>query len=73
MTRFAVVRVPTAGPPALVGDPALFERREAAEARRSEIEARAVMEHHTWIDVVDLGDLAARDLPAALAAARILR
>lgn len=73
MSRFAVVRVPTTGPPALMGEPALFSDRDAAEARKAEIEARSDIAHHTWIDLVELGEAGARSPSAAFAAAGILR
>ncbi|MDX8352740.1 hypothetical protein [Cognatiyoonia sp. IB215182] len=52
MRRFAVIRVPTSGPPALVAQPNVFDSQDSADARIAEIEARQLMTHHTYLDTV---------------------
>lgn len=52
MSRFAVIRVPGSGPPALVGAPYHFDTEHAALARIAEIEAAHLKSHHTHLEVV---------------------
>lgn len=52
MIRYAVIRVPSSGPPALAGSPNVFATREAAKARIAEIEADHLITHHTYLDVI---------------------
>ena len=63
MHRFAVIRVPTSGPPALVAAPNDFATRQEArsEARIAAVEAGQVMAHHTYLDIFSYeGPLAGR-------------
>ncbi|MEL7258434.1 MAG: hypothetical protein AAFN80_11425 [Pseudomonadota bacterium] len=53
MKRFAIIRVPTNGPPALVNMKNVFETEEEALARLAEIEATQQKLHHTFLDVVE--------------------
>jgi len=52
MERFAVIRVPTSGPPALIGAPCDFATRAEAQARIDAIEAGHLKAHHTYLDIV---------------------
>lgn len=47
-----VVRVPSSGPPALIGPPNDFAARAEAEARIAGIEAGHRVAHHTYLEVV---------------------
>lgn len=50
--RYAVVRVPGSGPPALAGAPNDFATETEAEARIVEIEREHRMAHHTYLTIV---------------------
>ncbi len=52
MTRFAVIRVPTSGPPALIAEPNDFATEADAEARIAAIEGKQIMPHHTYLDIL---------------------
>lgn len=52
MTRFAVIRVPGSGPPALIAAPNSFASRAEAQQRIAEIEAGQLKVHHTYLDIV---------------------
>lgn len=51
MTRYLVLRVPSVGPPALVGHPSDFATLHEAESRMDEIYARQSKTHHTTIRI----------------------
>ncbi|WP_411889312.1 hypothetical protein [Yoonia sp. SDW83-1] len=52
MTRYAVIRVPTSGPPALIAAPNVFVSAAEAAARVAAIEQGQLKQHHTYLDVV---------------------
>lgn len=52
MTRYAVIRVPGAGPPALIAAPNDFASEAEALRCIAEVEARRLMAHHTYLDVL---------------------
>lgn len=49
--RYAVLRVPTGGPKALIAPPNDFASQSGAEARIAEIEAAQRFVHHTHLEV----------------------
>ena len=51
-TRYAVLRCPSPGPPALIAPPNDFATLAEAEARIAAVEARARMAHHTHLEVL---------------------
>lgn len=51
-TRFAVIRVPGSGAPALAGEPNDFATEAEARARIAQIEAGHLKSHHTHLDIV---------------------
>lgn len=52
MTRYAIIRIPGNGPPALIAPPNHFATEAEAEARIKEVEAKQRMVHHTHLEVV---------------------
>lgn len=52
MERYAVIRVPTSGPPALIAAPRDFATQAEAQARIDMIEAGQLKTHHTYLDIV---------------------
>ncbi|MEM9099085.1 MAG: hypothetical protein AAGC79_11235 [Pseudomonadota bacterium] len=51
--RYAVLRVPTSGPKAVIAEPWDFASSVEAEARISEIEADHLVVHHTYLEVFE--------------------
>lgn len=49
--RYLVVRVPSAGPKAVIAPPNDFADRAEAEARIAGIEAAQLMTHHTHLEI----------------------
>jgi hypothetical protein len=49
VTRYAVIRVPSSGPPALVAEPNDFASEAEALHRIAEVKARQLMAHHTHL------------------------
>jgi|GEM_PF-5571760 hypothetical protein len=54
MIRYAVIRVPTFGPPALIAEPNIFKTQADAQARIDMIEAKQIMSHHTHLECVPI-------------------
>ncbi len=52
MTRHAVIRVPSSGPPALIAPPNDFTSEAEALRRIAFVEARQLLAHHTYLDVL---------------------
>lgn len=49
--RFAVLRVPSSGPQAVVAEPWDFATRAEATARIAQLEAGHLIQHHTHLEV----------------------
>ncbi|MEM8754075.1 MAG: hypothetical protein AAGF90_13940 [Pseudomonadota bacterium] len=69
VVRYAVLRVPSSGPPALIAPPNNFASEAEAESRIAEIERRKRMTHHTHLETFAYEG----DLSAALAVRGVLR
>ena len=52
--KYVVLRVPSSGPKAVVGEPWLFETKREAEARLTELTASHLVVHHTYLEVFAL-------------------
>ncbi len=52
MTRYAILRVPGSGPPALAGPPNVFDTEVEAQARLDEIEDGHLKAHHTHLEIL---------------------
>ena len=63
--RYAVLRVPSSGPKAVIAAPWLFETEAEAKARIAEIEADHLVVHHTYLEVFALDGDAYRALDAS--------
>ena len=63
MWRYAVIRFPTSGPPALVDVAHIFDSEIDARERLRELEATQLKQHHTYLDVVAFNGKAHEELP----------
>ncbi len=50
--RYAVIRVPTSGPPALIAAPSDFATEAEARARVAAIEGAQLQVHHTHLEIL---------------------
>lgn len=64
-TRYAVLRVPTTGPRAVIAEPWDFATLDEAKARIAEIEADNLVVHHTYVEIFEYEGAVLHALDAA--------
>ena len=52
--RYAVIRCPSPGPPALIDAPNVFDTKAEAESRIASIEAQHRKSHHTFLAILPI-------------------
>ncbi|MEM7056389.1 MAG: hypothetical protein AAF557_02265 [Pseudomonadota bacterium] len=63
--RYLVLRVPSAGPPAVIAEPYDFATHAEAQARIDEIEANHLVVHHTYLEIMSYAGDRFRAMDAA--------
>ncbi len=63
MRKYAIIRVPGSGPPALIDMDSIFSDKAEAQAKLAQIEKTQLKAHHTFLDIVSFEGNAEEELP----------
>ena len=63
MRKYAIIRVPGSGPPALINMDSIFSDIAEAHAKLAQIEETQLKAHHTFLDIVSFEGKAEDELP----------